>query len=198
MFRAGETMSEEKNRRTTLIRLVFELRLGIWAASRRHGFLSFHISLDLGPHTQHFRLVFFNALPLAHPERKQAYAQLRPANVVFRFRRSTARYKMAGGKSAAKKVRKFGEVKRMISPADQRLKVNAGKAEAKLKEKKEAETRHVYVNRLSTYLQRCLTLCSIQCTTAHLALPLAQRSAGTAIPRPGRHQLHQPVAREPH
>ncbi|ORY89309.1 Fcf1-domain-containing protein [Leucosporidium creatinivorum] len=50
---------------------------------------------------------------------------------------------MAGGKSAAKKVRKFGEVKRMLAPTDQRLKVNSAKAAEKLKEQKEAETRHV-------------------------------------------------------
>ncbi|KAL8287189.1 hypothetical protein RQP46_003641 [Phenoliferia psychrophenolica] len=47
------------------------------------------------------------------------------------------------GKSGAKKVRKFGAVKRMIAPTDMRLKVNQEKAVKKEAEKKEAEVRHV-------------------------------------------------------
>lgn len=50
---------------------------------------------------------------------------------------------MAGGKSAAKKVRKFGEVKRMLSPHDMRLKGAQEAAKAKQTAKKEAETHHV-------------------------------------------------------
>ncbi|KAI5479862.1 hypothetical protein MNV49_002420 [Pseudohyphozyma bogoriensis] len=47
------------------------------------------------------------------------------------------------GKSAQRKVRKFGAVKRMIAPTDMRLKGNQEKAAKKEAEKKEAEVRHV-------------------------------------------------------
>lgn len=47
------------------------------------------------------------------------------------------------GKSAAKKVRAFGAVKRMLNPNDQRLKTNQEKAQKKEQDKKDQETRHV-------------------------------------------------------
>lgn len=49
------------------------------------------------------------------------------------------------GKSGAKKVRKFGAVKRMIAPTDMRLKSNQDKALKKEADKKEAEVRQVCV-----------------------------------------------------
>ncbi|KAK4054527.1 rRNA-processing protein fcf1 [Microbotryomycetes sp. JL201] len=47
------------------------------------------------------------------------------------------------GKSAAKRVRKFGAVKRMLAPNDMRLKANQDKQLAKQKQEKEQETRQV-------------------------------------------------------
>lgn len=45
-----------------------------------------------------------------------------------------------------KKTRRFAEVKRMLNPADIRLKQNQKKAEEKEKKEKEKEVRHVWVS----------------------------------------------------
>ncbi|KAK4056726.1 rRNA-processing protein fcf1 [Microbotryomycetes sp. JL221] len=47
------------------------------------------------------------------------------------------------GKSAAKKVRKFGAVKRMLAPTDMRLKANQEKQQTKEANKKKQETNQV-------------------------------------------------------
>ncbi|KAM0791300.1 rRNA-processing protein fcf1 [Microbotryomycetes sp. NB124-2] len=47
------------------------------------------------------------------------------------------------GKSAAKRVRKFGAVKRMLAPNDMRLKANQDKQQQKEKQEKDKETRQV-------------------------------------------------------
>ncbi|SGY21482.1 BQ5605_C016g08241 [Microbotryum silenes-dioicae] len=62
------------------------------------------------------------------------------------------------GNSGAKKVRKFGAVKRMIAPADIRLKANQEKAVKDQEKKKEKEVNHVKESKLMAGLYHRVTI----------------------------------------
>jgi hypothetical protein len=158
--------------------------------------------------TQHFELVptfafaFIPNLPLALCSVKSldalgpVFIDGYPESPRTKHRQHTARM----GKSAAKKTRKFGAVKRMLAPTDMRLKANQEKAVKKEAEKKEAEVRHVSVP-LSRFIPRKnapLPPSLPQRTTPHIPFPLSQRSSRPSIPRPRRYQFHQPLSRKPH
>ena len=105
----------------------------------------------------------------------------------------------------AKKTRKFAAVKRMLNTkTDTRLCVHAFFAPAdalskpvqEKQAKDEAAAKEKEVNRVCV-ADRPGTMLMAQRSDPELDVPATQRGAGAAVSRARRHQLHQPLAREP-